>query len=241
MFHNNFNKFACLILIVFAFFFAGCRKDTEPTLLDEVELDAEYFSGGATTVFNSGSTAFEQPSTNCNSAELAIHTDGDAAFEATFITAPASVGAGLGPLFNQNACASCHPKNGRSASPTNPNDLQGLLFRLSEPGIDAHGGPKPLAGFGGQLQTKAIFGYQVEAKVNISYIDQLNQFLDGESYALRLPQYSFYQPYIPMPVAYNYSPRIAPPVIGLGLLEAVTESEVFAYADVNDVNGDGIS
>lgn len=221
-------------------FLTGCKKDA-PVLNDQAEISEEYFSGGQTTVFNSGSTAFEQPSTNCNSAELIMHADGDAAFEATFVTAPAPVSSGLGPIFNQNACNSCHPRNGRSAAPSSGNDLQGLLFRLSQNGVDANGGPIPLTGFGGQLQTKAIFGYQPEAKVDISYIEQLNQFINGETYSLRQPQYAFYDSYIPMPATYNYSPRIAPPVFGLGLLEAVSENEILSYADVNDTNGDGIS
>lgn len=221
-------------------FFTSCKKD-DPVAVPFEEISEEYYSGGETTVFNNGSTAFEQPSSNCNATELTKHTDGDAAFEATFVTAPAIVGSGLGPLFNQNACNSCHPRNGRSAAPVNGNDLLGLLFRLSENGTDPNGGPKPLTGFGGQLQTKSIFGFQPEASVSISYVDQVSQFLDGESYALRQPQYSFYQSYIPMPVAYYYSPRIAPPVIGLGLLEAVSEADVISYADVNDLNGDGIS
>ena len=36
------------------------------------------------------------------------------------------------------------------------------------------------------------------------------------------------------------SPRLAPPMIGLGLLEAIPESEIVARADPNDANGDGI-
>jgi CxxC motif-containing protein (DUF1111 family) len=222
------------------FFFTSCKKDTA-VLINEAEISSEYFSGGETTVFNNGSTAFEQPSTNCNETELNMHADGDAAFEATFVTAPAAIGSGLGPIFNQTACNSCHPRNGRSAAPDNGTDLKGLLFRLSQNGVDANGGPMPLTGFGGQLQTKSIFGYQPEAKVNLSYIDQIQQFINGETYTLRQPLYSFYDSYIPMPAAYNYSPRIAPPVFGLGLLEAVSEAEILSFADVNDLNGDGIS
>ena len=37
------------------------------------------------------------------------------------------------------------------------------------------------------------------------------------------------------------SPRVAPPMIGLGLLEAVAASDVLAGADPDDADGDGIS
>ena len=37
------------------------------------------------------------------------------------------------------------------------------------------------------------------------------------------------------------SPRVAPPMIGLGLLEAIHESDILAAADPDDADGDGIS
>ena len=36
-----------------------------------------------------------------------------------------------------------------------------------------------------------------------------------------------------------YSPRVAPQMIGLGLLEAIEEKTILSFADVNDKNGDG--
>jgi CxxC motif-containing protein (DUF1111 family) len=38
-----------------------------------------------------------------------------------------------------------------------------------------------------------------------------------------------------------FSARIAPPVIGLGLLEAIPEADLLAHADPEDADGDGIS
>jgi CxxC motif-containing protein (DUF1111 family) len=37
------------------------------------------------------------------------------------------------------------------------------------------------------------------------------------------------------------SPRVAPPMIGLGLLEAVADADILARADPDDADGDGIS
>ena len=91
-------------------------------------------AGGATTVFSSGSTAFSTPAPNLSAEGLAQHLAGDAAFEAAFVTAPAPVHAGLGPLFNQNACIACHARDGRS--------LESLILRLSLDGEGPHGAPR---------------------------------------------------------------------------------------------------
>ena len=37
------------------------------------------------------------------------------------------------------------------------------------------------------------------------------------------------------------SPRVAPPMIGLGLLEAIHPGDILAHADPDDADGDGIS
>jgi CxxC motif-containing protein (DUF1111 family) len=45
----------------------------------------------------------------------------------------------------------------------------------------------------------------------------------------------------PMPAGTRYSYRIAPPLIGLGLLEAIADDDLRALADPDDADGDGIS
>jgi CxxC motif-containing protein (DUF1111 family) len=37
------------------------------------------------------------------------------------------------------------------------------------------------------------------------------------------------------------SPRVAPPMIGMGLLEAIADRDILAFADPDDADGDGIS
>jgi CxxC motif-containing protein (DUF1111 family) len=61
-------------------------------------------------------------------------------------------------------------------------------------------------------------------------------FTDNTAYQLRRPNYAFTGP-----VPTRYSARIAPPLVGLGLLEALDEGAIAALADPNDANGDGIS
>jgi CxxC motif-containing protein (DUF1111 family) len=113
-------------------------------------------------------------------------------------------------------------------------------MRISLPGTDVHGGPVAVPGYGLQLQDKAVFGKVPECKVNIIYAYNTYSFADGETYELRTPTYTLINLYTPISGAYLLSPRLAPPMFGLGLLEAVPESEITALADPNDANGDGI-
>ncbi len=119
--------------------------------------------------------------------------------------------------------------------------ISSLLIRVSIPGTDAHGGPNPAPGFGGQLQQRAIFGAAPEALVKISWTENQYTFADGETYSLRTPTYTLENPYIPLPADLMLSPRVAPPVFVLGLLEAVDEPTILALADEQDLNQDGIS
>ncbi|HMQ60020.1 MAG TPA: di-heme oxidoredictase family protein [Flavilitoribacter sp.] len=216
---------------------ASCKKETvEPDFSDD------YQAGGATTVYSAGPDAFTFPLANIAGSDLTRHTEADALFEQQFVTAPAVRFGGLGPLFNQNACQSCHTRNGRSQPPVSPADqASGLLIRLSVPGMSGHGGPAPVPGFGGQFQPKAIFGGTAEGKLAWTEVQKIVQFLDGTTTTLTRAEYRIEEPYQPLPQAVLYSPRNAPPVFGLGLLEAIPEADILALADENDANGDGIS
>lgn len=214
--------------------FSACQNKPE-------DLTAEYAAGGATTLYDVHSNSFQQPAANLSPAEISKHFEADANFGAIFVTAPAAVNSGLGPLFNQSSCEACHIKNGRSAQPTDGNNLLGLLFRLSVDGADLHGGPLPVPGFGGQFQPKSNFGISSEGQVSIQFQESVRAFVDGETYSLRTPIYSFYNTYIPFPSNAKFSPRMAPPIFGLGLLEAIAESDILVQADEQDADGDGIS
>jgi CxxC motif-containing protein (DUF1111 family) len=56
------------------------------------------------------------------------------------------------------------------------------------------------------------------------------------------PVYQFTKPaYGPLGDDLLVSPRVAPAVIGMGLLEAISENDLLAWADPEDADGDGIS
>lgn len=199
----------------------------------------DQLSGGDETAFDATSKAFGSMFTGMGTYDEHIHILGDLVFNQTFVTSPAPVHQGLGPIYNNTACTNCHHNDGIGV-PT-AGDLQSsLLMRISLPGTDANGGPLPVPGYGLQLQDKAVFGKVPECKVNIVYTTQIGTFPDGEQYELRAPAYTLSDMYMPVSGTYLLSPRLAPPMIGLGLLEAVPESEILQGADPNDANGDGI-
>lgn len=229
-----------IAIIILCAALLACSDVKEATPAIETDPD-ELYSGGETTSFDQTSKAFTFPLANISSQDLQNHVAGDAVFEATFVSPPAKINGGLGPIFNNVSCVSCHNRDGRARPPLSSEPFSGLLFRISSPGTDAHGGPVEVSGFGLQIQTHAVFGVQQEMDVMISYSELPGKFSDGTDYSLQKPNYTIANPYAPVPVHAMISPRIANPNFGLGLLEAVAEETILSFADENDSNSDGIS
>lgn len=215
----------------------------------------ESLSGGsATNRKRFDREAFSQPSANLSFAQRADFFVGNGLFRRLWVTAPASTRTadGLGPYFNARACQRCHLKDGRGHTPTGPNDdAVSMFLRLSVPPrsdtekqLLASGRatviPEPT--YGGQLQDLAIPGYRAEGRMVIHYAPNPVTLADGETVILRRPQYSTDQlAQGPMQSDVMLSPRVAPPMIGLGLLEAIADADILANADPEDRDGDGVS
>jgi CxxC motif-containing protein (DUF1111 family) len=169
---------------------------------------------------------------------------GNRLFNTNWIEAPATTKSfdGLGPLFNRVSCSGCHTKDGRGAAPISgqcPSD--GFLMRISIAGIGMHGEPKPHPIYGDQVSERGIGQVVPEACVKVTYTEVPGTYGDGGSYSLRVPDYQIDQlGYEPIGSVLT-SPRVAPAVFGLGLLEAVPTSTLAALADPDDKDGDGIS
>jgi len=202
----------------------------------------EDLLGGDITLFDESSHAFSSPAPNLDAEGLDVHLAGDAEFEQTFVTAPATINPGLGPIFNNTSCEACHPKDGRGAPPEEGGKLDTMFLRISVPGTDPENcdGPKPVPGFGTQLFQKSTFGVQSQADVTVHYTEETRHFADGEAYSLRTPRFDV-KPYTPFPADIMFSPRLAPPVFGRGLMDAIPEATILALADEQDADGDGIS
>ena len=233
---KHFAVIACGIALV-VIVVNACRKP------DEFPIDQynEMYAGGKQTVFDAGSGAFGHEFPEMGAQRRELHGIGDLGFETPFVTAPAALNPGLGPVYNNVSCVNCHIGDGRGKPPGPSEQLSSMLFRVSVPGTNPHGGPNPAPGFGGQLQQRAIFSAQPEADVVITYTTVNGTYDDGTPYSLRQPTYSLQNEYIPLPGGFMLSPRVAPPVFGLGLLEAIPDELTLSRADETDADGDGIS
>ena len=125
---------------------------------------------GTATIQPVGQESFRQIVANAPVSERARFTFGKIQFNTEWDPAPGQVPTndGLGPVFNAIACASCHINNGRGRPPESATEaFESILVRLSIPGESAHGAPKPLQNYGGQLQHRAIDGVTPEGKAII--------------------------------------------------------------------------
>jgi CxxC motif-containing protein (DUF1111 family) len=223
-------------LLLFILMLTQCRKIDE---FPEDQFD-ERLSGGSQTVFDATSHAFTSEFSGLSANDSRIHALGDGAFEQSFVTAPSTINNGLGPAFNNVSCRSCHHNDGKGV-PTAGDPHSSLLMRISYPGTGSNGEPLPVPGYGTQIQDQSIYGKYPEARVIISYINNTAAFADGEQYTLSAPTYTLSNLHVPINGNYLLSPRLAPPVFGLGLLEAIPEEAILQNADPSDANGDGIS
>ena len=137
----------------------------------------------------------------------------------------------LGPKYIGRSCVECHVNNGRAFPPEIGNQMFQSVVRV---GVDSSGTADPE--LGSVLQPRTTGGGAEGAATISSYSFTDGQFDDGQAYQLRKPEYSFtgVNPS-------NYSVRIATPLIGLGLIEAIEESTIIEMSDPNDQDGDGIS
>ncbi len=198
--------------------------------------ESDALSGGETTVFDTTSAAFEQPAPNLTAGELVTHDEGDEAFAQVFT---AQNGAGL--QLNNPSCDGCHLGDGRGELPAQGAPLVSMLLRISIPGVASDGGPAPVPLFGTQLQPIGVAPVPREADVSVSYTFSDGHYGNGERFELRRPGFRLLNPHAPLPAALLVSPRVAPPNVGLGLLEAVPRRAIAELADESDQNGDGIS
>lgn len=189
--------------------------------------------GGETTVFATGRNAFSFPAANMSDAERTRFVVGNSFFRRNWVEAPSSTQArdGLGPHFIARSCGGCHAQDGRGAPPAPGQQPVGLLLRLSVPGRGEHGGPRPEPTYGDQLDNAAIQGVQPEGEVVIRERALHGRFDDGTPYTLQQPLYALRKlAYGPLAKDTMTSPRIAPQLIGVGLLEAIAEDDILANA-----------
>lgn len=195
---------------------------------------ATVFAHGEITVDDTSREAFTRPLPNLKGERRTPFFVGNSFFNQNWVAAPSSTAGrdGLGPLFNTRSCSSCHFKDGRGAAPSEDKPFRTTVLRISRPDQS----PDPI--YGSQIQTAALPGVLPEAEVRVTYETITGTFADGETYTLRRPRFCLENPgYGSISSDLLMSARVAPAMIGLGLLELVPLN----HADPDDKDNDGIS
>jgi CxxC motif-containing protein (DUF1111 family) len=220
----------------------------EATTID----DAEYLSGGDATLFIADEDSFStRPIPIAENFTLdGNFTSGDHIFRTPHEDA--------GPLLNTSNCQGCHLNDGRGVLPASiEQPFTSMLVKIG----DSSGAPDPI--YGNQLQTFAEQSFSTsnftsgwpryngsingdvllgEAYTYIEFEEVVGSYPDGVTYSLRNPIYKTKDlSFGDFTADIRFSPRVAPQVFGVGLLEAIPEQYILALADDNDSNDDGIS
>lgn len=211
----------------------------------------EARSGGAATVRKTDQNAFSLPSANLPPSRRVDFSVGNSFFRSPWVIAPSTTTArdGLGPLFNTNACQNCHIKDGRGHPPApDASTAVSMLVRLSIPDAPPYAkvieqlGVVPEPVYGGQLQDMSVPGVAPEGKVRVDYTSVPVRFKDGTVVELRKPNLQITQlAYGAMHPDTRFSARVAPPMIGLGLLEAIPDEAILANAEAQAREKNGIA
>lgn len=211
----------------------------------------EALSAGAATVRTKvlNRDIFSQPSANLDFEGRQRFQIGNGLFRKDWVPAPSSTQAsdGLGPLFNARSCQGCHLKDAGGVVPDAGEEPVSLFLRLSVPprteaerrDLEHALSVIPEPTYGHQLQTFAVPGLPAEARMQIEWEEIEVALNGGETATLRKPHYRITDlGYGPMREDVMISPRIAPQMIGLGLLEAIHEADILANANRrNDPDG----
>ncbi|MBI1397861.1 MAG: thiol oxidoreductase [Betaproteobacteria bacterium] len=215
------------------------------TLAGAADVDGDAsITAGALTVARFDQDAYLQPAPHLPITVLRALQRGRKHFDKTW----ASVSSlqfewGLGPTFNAKSCAECHVRGGRGRVPESATEqLHSVVVRVSVPGTSPDGGPVPDPAYGAQLQNDALrgpfpdFAYHTapvppEAALYVDWDTHVVTLPDGTAVELRRPRLRVeHLAFGPLAPGTMTSLRIAQPLHGTGLLEAVPESTLVELA-----------
>jgi CxxC motif-containing protein (DUF1111 family) len=219
-------------------------KTVGVTSFDSYPLPAEAWLGGTTTLpyqySNEPQSRFKQMAGNITPASgqpfllgrRLHHTDfGTGAHSEQGNPVFAEQIGKAGPAFVARSCVACHANNGRSLLPAIGSPLDQAVVKV---GASADGTPHPV--LGEQIQPYMTTGSPEGGVVLAGFTETTGTYGDGTPYTLRKPVVGF----TGAPADFH-SLRVAPSLVGLGLLEAIPEENILALADPEDADGDGIS
>lgn len=182
-----------------------------------ISLPAIFLAAGCARVPQPG-----EPLSGLTSAQRAEFEAGRLVFERTFDAA-----AGLGPLFNSDACAECHedPVVGGTGDEIELHASAGRFDSQPRIVVAAHR-PTVLQPF----DPDATCDLLVERGGPVFQ----RQVTEALAAALGIDRE-------PVPAAADTAQRTSPDLFGFGLLDAVSDGEILRRADPEDANRDGIS
>jgi CxxC motif-containing protein (DUF1111 family) len=204
-----------------------------PDAAPSAPIDNEALTAGVMTTLESGARAYEQLSPLLTSEQAKLVADGRRFFETKWAFYWFEQGLwGRGPTSNAESCAACHERNGRGAPPGGAETAVSMVVQISLPGAGPHGGPRPHPNYGVQLQSAGVPRLIApEAQVYLEWRERRVTLDDGESVTLREPQLRIAElGYGALGEEVHFSLRVAPALVGGGLLDAVSDDTLLARA-----------
>lgn len=224
------------------------------------DMPVQALSSGNFSNDDAGNTAYLHPAATLDAKQAELFALGQKMFNnrwAFFWFENAEFG--RGPTSNAQSCATCHAGNGRGLAPATPHaeatgadgavrdhhitvpyePAPNMVIRISLKGNGPHGEPLPHPDYGDQLQIFGVKGVvPAEGRFSIEWREQIFTLADGEQVRLRSPVIAITDlAYAPLGDDAMIGPRLAPPLVGLGLLEAIPEDTIVALAARESVAG----
>ncbi len=209
---------------------SGCNFNSSNSSDKEAEIEYPDYTyieklGDEATAENASNSGhgFSTPMPTLTDEELDKHLAGDANFETAFTTAPNSEHPeldGVGPVFNNQDCNSCHQRDGRPSTIVVPEgkdrallgSAAGLFLRMSiddgdcaDPSVtNNYCKNSGVGGFGTQLFHRGVLKARADWE-ELPFIGQANVYLsyqystvtydDGNSVTLKKPIFTIERPY----------------------------------------------
>ena len=190
-------------------------------------------SGGLMSSSQSGELSFTLPYEGLSAKLGKRFIKGHEQFDEIWVLAPAPGVWGLGPTFNEANCEGCHPKNSRAQPAKDGAEIEkGNVIKLGHRGAKGEVVPSH-PWYGDQLQNRAAENrVPIEGNAQVTFEYSQFTYPDNTSVTLKRPIIRVKNlNFGDLDESTVVSMRIAPQVIGLGLLEWVSEQNLLEIAE----------